>query len=273
MSSLILIDTSYTNFYRFYATIKWYSFAFVDNFKQENNNEYDWSLNTIFMEKYEKMYLNSIINIFNKDIYNNSKIIFCMDSNLNTLWKTKKYADYKYKRKMIIKKYNYTNVFKYTFDILIPNIIKNNTNIYYININKLEADDIIGCICIYLKNNENNIHIISSDKDLLQLGRNNVYFYDYKLKKSITLSEAEAYILLKKKIIYGDISDCIQGIYEKGYNIKKKDLIDDDILNEYLNKNIKAKEKYTFNQKIIDFNYIPTKYYNKVVNKFIKIFK
>jgi 5'-3' exonuclease len=199
MNSIILIDTSYTNFYRFYATIRWYSFAFADNFKQENTNEYDWSTNTIFMEKFEKMYLSSIINIVSKDIFDNSIIIFCMDSDLNTLWKTKKYADYKYKRKMIIKKYNYINVFKYTFDIIIPNLIKNNNNIYHIKINKLEADDIIGCICIYLKNTENNIYIISNDNDLLQLGRNNIYFFNYKLKKITSITEEEASLILKKK--------------------------------------------------------------------------
>jgi hypothetical protein len=49
--------------------------------------------------------------------------------------------------------------------------------------------------------------------------------------------------------------------------------INNDVLNEYLNKNIEAKKKYKFNQKIIDFNYIPTKYYDKVINKFTKIIK
>ena len=64
---LILVDTSYTSFYRFFATIRWYSFAFAEEFKDlKTNNKYDWSKNQVFMEKYEKMYLDSIIKLIKK---------------------------------------------------------------------------------------------------------------------------------------------------------------------------------------------------------------
>ena len=43
MNTLILIDTSYTIFYRYYATLIWYSLAYKDEYKdyinkQDNNN-------------------------------------------------------------------------------------------------------------------------------------------------------------------------------------------------------------------------------------------
>jgi len=51
---LILIDTSYTSFYRFFATIRWFSFAFPEEFKElKSDNKYDWSKNEIFINDFE----------------------------------------------------------------------------------------------------------------------------------------------------------------------------------------------------------------------------
>ena len=47
---LILVDTSYTSFYRFFATIRWYSFAYPEEFKEfKANAKYDWKTNKIFI--------------------------------------------------------------------------------------------------------------------------------------------------------------------------------------------------------------------------------
>jgi len=275
MKPLILIDTSYTLFYRFFATIRWYTLAFSDEFKIYNDPKYDWAINNTFMEKYKKMYLQSIINLISKDIFFNSNLIFCMDTPLENLWKTELYCNYKITRKALIKKYNYGNVFKYTYDNLIPQIIQNYHNIKYLQINKIEADDIIGSICLYLKSVDSQqiIYILSGDQDFLQLSRKNIIFINYKTKKNLSLTEDEACENLKKKIIFGDKSDCIEGIFQTGYKIKKKDLLDDEILNNYLNNNLKAKQKYELNKKIIDFNYIPKNLYNKIIKKYLDIFK
>ena len=61
-------------------------------------------------------------------------------------------------------------------------------------------------------------------------------------------------------------------LFKSGYKIKKKELLDNDILNKYLNINQEAKEQYDLNKKIIDFHYIPKKYINIVINKFKKIY-
>ena len=263
---IILIDTSYTSFYRFYATIRWYSFAHNEDFNiYKKNQSYDWSENKIFLEKYEKMYLNSIIQILKKKLFNESLIIFCMDSPLKNLWRSELYPEYKGNRKLITQKYNYENIFNYTYNNIIPNIINQYKNIYNISINKVEADDIIGSICIYLKNTDKQIYIISNDYDFLQLGRDNIFFLNYKSKKYINLSEDEAILYLDKKIILGDPSDSINGIYEKGYKKKKKDLLNNDILHKYLNINPNAKKQYDFNKNIIDFNNIPKKYFNIII--------
>ena len=61
MDNIILVDTSYTAFYRFFATMKWYSMAFKKEAKLiKTTDNYDWFTNKDFMAKYEKMFLLTI---------------------------------------------------------------------------------------------------------------------------------------------------------------------------------------------------------------------
>ena len=55
--SLILIDTSYTSFYRFFATIRWYSLSNPEEFKEKNNYELPLG---IIIGKVCKKYLKAI---------------------------------------------------------------------------------------------------------------------------------------------------------------------------------------------------------------------
>jgi 5'-3' exonuclease len=271
--SLILIDTSYTSFYRFFATLRWYSFNNPDEYKLKNNNNYDWSTDTVFIEKYEKMYLNSIIKLLGSIIFDDSEIIFCMDSPKNLLWRIDIKSDYKSDRIDLSEKHNYKGVFNYTYNTIIPNIIDNYENISSILIDKVEADDIIACICNYNKihNPEKSIYIISADKDFLQLGRENIIFYNYKLKKPLILTEEEALLELNKKILLGDKSDGISGIFPKGFKTKLKNelLLNNNNLIEFLEKNNDIKLKYLYNQSLIDFNFIPIKYQKEIIKKIL----
>jgi 5'-3' exonuclease len=273
-SNLILIDTSYNSFYRFFATIRWFSFAFPDEYKIfKIDKTYNWINNSIFIEKYEKMFLNSIIKIIGKKIFDNSDIIFCIDSPRTSLWRNNIECKYKKERIDLSLKYNFKPVFEYTYNTIIPNYVKNNKNIYHLNVNELEADDIIAIITMYMKNINPNkpIYIVSGDKDFLQLGRNNVFFVN--LKKMFSLTEEEAIESLNNKILFGDNSDCISGIFPKGKKINKKELLEsNDKLMEYLNNNENIKNKYYINRQIIDFNYIPKKYFNKVVKMFKSLY-
>jgi 5'-3' exonuclease len=271
MTLLILIDTSYTAFYRFFATIKWFSFVFPEEYKLiKSEINYDWFNNSIFMSKYEKMFMESIIKLITKKVIKKSQIIFCLDSPKDSLWRNELYCHYKSNRYELTLKYNFKNVFNYTYNNIIPNIMKTFDNCKNIKINDIEADDIIAGICMFFKSYNPNqyIYIISGDEDFLQLGRENITFINYKNKKKISLTEDEAKLSLKKKILFGDNSDCIKSIIIKNTKIKKNDLLNDNILNEYLQKYPEAKEKYKLNQLIIDFNNIPKNYITRI-NKFI----
>jgi 5'-3' exonuclease len=274
---LILIDSSFVTFYRFFATIRWYSFAHKDEFKEimENNGaNYDWKTNKIFIEKYEKMYFDAIVKAVKKKVFNNANIIFCLDTPKQHLWRSQLDSNYKGDRYDLTLKYNFKPTFAYTFDTIIPNLVKD--NIYSIMVDMMEADDIIACITMHLKetNPSQEIYIISGDEDFLQLGRPSVKFINLKSKQPIVLNEEQAKLALKTKLLMGDKSDCIAGIFPKGSRIKKKELIEsDEKLNEYLSKNPDANKQYEFNQKMINFDNIPKKYYNSVIKLFNGLIK
>ncbi len=265
---LILVDTSYTSFYRFFATIRWYSFAFQDEFKElKGNNTYDWATNKVFIEKYEKMYLDSIIKLVKKKQFDNSNIIFCMDSPKEHLWRTQLQCDYKGDRADLSLKHNFKTTFDYTYETMIPNFIKNNSNIKKMRVEKMEADDLIAIISMYMKeqNPSHPVYVVSGDEDFLQLGRPNLTFINYKVKKPFVLTEEEAAEALHKKILLGDPSDCIPPIFPKGKRVNKKEIMSsNDKLQEYLQTNAEAKKQYEFNKKMIDFKNIPKMYIIKV---------
>jgi len=264
---LVLIDTSYLAFYRFFATIKWYSLSNPESYKDISNiDNYNWIDNTIFIDKYKKMFIESIIKIIKKN-FNESNIIFCMDSLKNNLWRNKIFNNYKRNRPDLSKKYNFKPIFDYTFKYLISDIIKLYNNIYTLYYDKLEADDIIAIITNYYKNSNQIIYIISGDSDFLQLGRENIFFYNFKLKNIINITKEEAKKNLLSKILFGDKSDCIKGIIPKNIKINKYDLLNNHIkLNDFLNTYPDIKKKFIFNSKIIDFNYIPSKYNKIIIN-------
>jgi len=275
---LILVDASYTSFYRFFATLRWLSMSQPDLYKERKDDvKYDWSQNEIFIQKYEKMYLESIVKLVGKKEFNNSKVIFCLDSPKNDIWRTKLMENYKGDRFDLTLKNNFKPTFKYTYESIIPNLIKNNPDkIYSLVMDKLEADDLIAIICKnYEKENpEMKIYLVSGDKDFLQLGRPNLFFADYKAKKPFLLNKDEAKELLKQKILNGDCSDNISSIFPKDRKIMplklKKELSEDnDKLNDYLSKNKEMKEKFELNQKLINFDFIPEKLVKLALNKFL----
>ena len=264
VSNIILVDSSYTSFYRFFATMRWYSLAHMEEYKKyKDDNTYDWSQNEIFIEKYKKMYLDSIVNLVTKNIYNDSKVIFCLDAPQSSLWRKELSQCYKGNRIDVSEKYNIKPVFKLTYSTLIPSLIKDNSNIFMISKPKMEADDIIALATRYIryKKKRLGIYLVSGDNDFLQLGFERLYFADYKKKECFTLTKTEAKVALEQKIINGDCSDNIPSIFPKeeklSNKIKKLIREDKNELIKYLNENKHAKEQYHHNKKMISFKYIP----------------
>jgi 5'-3' exonuclease len=275
-NKLILVDSSFLSFYRFFATLRWMSLAHKEEYKlYKDDINYDWSKNKIFIEKYEKMYMDSIIKIIGKKDFKNSKIIFARDAPQNTLWRYKLTDDYKGERQDLSLKNNFKPTFEFTYNVIIPKLV-NNKNIFVMYYDNMEADDIIAITTNFFKHKDifEKIFIVSGDEDFLQLGDEKVYFANFKKKKVFQLTKEEADENLRRKLICGDNSDNIKCILDK----KSKKVVDslkksDKELEEYLENNQSAKIKFKHNQKMIDFSYIPKKYIKNVEKDLLKIFK
>ncbi len=267
--NIILIDSSYTSFYRFFATLRWFSFAHKEQWKElKDDKTYDWSMNEIFMKTYEKMYLESIKKLLGAKVFKQSIICFCQDDLRGTLWRNKLAKDYKECRVDLRDKNDFTNVFKYTYEKIIPNLVKDNDKILSFRIDNVEADDIIAVISDLTKDMDLNVFIVSADDDFTQLGRKNLTIINYKDKKQKNLSEKESKKLLYNKIVTGDKSDNIPSIFKgvKISNKEKKELIEDENkLKEYMKNNKKIKERFETNQKMIDFSYMPKPIRKKIM--------
>lgn len=286
--TLILVDASYTTFYRFFATMRWYSLAKKEEFKKvKDDPKYDWNLNVEFKEKYEKMYFESIENILTNKIMDNCVMIFCQDAKQSTLWRhklieSKKESDqYKGERPDLESKYNFKNLFKYTYEKLIPKVGKTKSYpVYQLLFDETEADDIIATISMYLedKDSEQDIIIVSGDDDFTQLGRENVGILDYRKKTVIRFKDKETEEKLRLKIINGDKSDNIPSIFPKSrkeVSLKERKLVKESKkeMDKFLDANPEIKKRYNLNEKLIDFKKIPKKIQNPVIKEFKKIIK
>ncbi len=278
--TVILVDTSYTTFHRFFATLRWFSFANKDLYKEhKDDTTFDWSTEPIFIEKYTKMYLESIINLVSKSVYKNSILIFCQDAPSDTLWRHEFAECYKGNRVDLSEKHNFKPTFAYTYDSLIPRLVAENKNIHSLKVPKMEADDLIALATRYIRHKRPNhtVYIISGDNDFLQLGYKNLYIADYKKKELIHLSREEAREALRKKIVSGDCSDNIPSIFitkgsDEKINNKTKQLVKEskEEMKKFLAENEASRHQYEKNKKVISFRYIPH-HFRKPVYKAIKL--
>ena len=279
MNNIILVDTSYTAFYRFFATMRWFSMAHKEEMtKIKETPNYNWFTNKVFIEKYEKMFLTSIEKIVKKKVFKNSMIIFCLDSPKKTLWRTEITDDYKGDRLDMSIKNNFKPVFKYTYGTMIPLLVENNDHIHSIIQNELEADDLVALSCKYIREKfkGKTIYLVSGDEDFLQLGDDDLHFVNYKKKKMFQLTKEEAEDKLRLKLVCGDKSDNIKCIYSKedklSNKLKKQIKESKEELEKFLKENSKVRKNYKHNEKMIDFKKIPKKYNKTVYAKLKNIF-
>lgn len=272
--NVILVDASYTTFHRFFATLRWLSFSKKEIYiEHKDDNTFDWFTLKEFSDTYKKMYLKAIIDSVGQTIYKNSKVIFCMDAQYNTLWRHEFAIQcYKGNRVDMSEKHNYSPTFAYTYDVLIPKLKNNNNNIYSILIPRMEADDIIALATRYIRYKRPNhtIYLLSGDNDFLQLGYDKLYIVDYKKKEHICITPAEAKEHLRIKIVSGDCSDNIPSIFPAKLNNKIKKAVreDENVMKQFLKDYPEARKSYNNNKKLISFKYIP-KHFRKPIYKMV----
>ena len=252
---LILIDCSYYIFYRYFATLKWYSFQGLSF-----NNE---KLNQDYLDAFKKHVQNDLLKIKKKYKTIEKNIIFGLDCSREDIWRNEYHNNYKGKR---ITNVNFN---KEIFTYFKENLM-NELNLNLLSGDNLEGDDVIAILHEQLVNNEKII--ITNDNDNIQLIDKKTKIVNMQFKDIVDRLEIELENHLILKALIGDKSDNIKKIG----NISKKQAIElskmlDNELKEWLVNNNLLKE-FNNNIRLIDFKYIPEDKKLNLLNKlnFIK---
>lgn len=252
--NFLLVDTSYFIFYRFYATLQWYKCANSDEYMVLKDEDYDWSENIIFWEKFKKMFIETIDKMRKKlDI---DTVVFARDCPRSDIWRLLFFPGYKKGRSS---HKNIGSIFKKSYSDIICDIVDDN-KYFQIKSDKLEGDDIIALSVDYIDNKykDSNIYIISSDHDLLQLIRPHVQLLDAKMKsynnKSYGSKKKDIYL----KCILGDSSDCIPKVFNRvGEQTALKIYDNMELLLERFYKTPGSFQQFVLNNTLINFDNIP----------------
>lgn len=257
----LIIDTSYFVFYRYYAVLNW-----IKKYKNETIDINNLMENQDYIDKYKKTFESNLKELMKKYKVLPENVYWAKDCPRENIWRLELYSDYKANRDEKLKSFN-GDIFKYTYNTIIPDLIKN-YKFKELSYNKMEADDIIYVFTKILKENEEVI-IITNDNDFIQLISDNVFIYNLQGKElKSRILNIETY--LHKKIIIGDKSDNIPSICKKcGDKTADKLILNNDLLNKYL-ENSCVKEQYELNKKLIDMSFIPQDFFenmSKIINK------
>jgi 5'-3' exonuclease len=253
-NNIILIDSSYYVFHRYFATYRWFSFQNID-VSVENIVS-----NEVFINAFYKHINNDIKKLCKKWNTNKNNIVFCLDCQRAEIWRNDIYNTYKATR---IQKTNFNKKIFNIFNEYIKSL-----GFQYLSQYRLEGDDVIYLSQKMIKKHldalndtDINIIIIANDNDFLQLVDKKVLVYNMQFKELVKRGYNDPKIDLLFKAIYGDKSDNISKI---GAGItKEKALMLSNMLDIEREKYIKEngyEDKFRLNMNLISFENIPTEY-------------
>lgn len=244
---IILVDTSYFIFYRYFSTLKWYQFQ---------NTEIDYETITEdkdFMSAFYKHTFADLAKLCKKWKTPLTQLVFCCDCSRESIWRNSFTDGYKSQRVASVQ-FNpniFTKFYSYIKDTH-----------HRIMIDNLEADD-VACLTkklLVANGFLGDIIFITNDNDYLQLidERTKIYNMSGKGNDITTRSCGDPKKDLKIKIIMGDKSDNILPIHKGIGAITAKKLanLSKDDLDAYLIEK-GCKDVYENNRLLIDFDMIP----------------
>jgi 5'-3' exonuclease len=233
---VILVDTSYWLYYRFFALRKWYNTAYPDVCVGSNfNMEHNWFEDVVFMTKFRKLFIENLVVLCRKIQTDISNVVFCIDCSYKDIWRNEILCNNEYKatRSEALKKkqFNSFDIFSYMKrDYLSELAVQYGIKILYHS--KCEADDIIGQFAPFLiTNNIPMVYIVANDNDYLQICESRIkmisgnlkdLFTNENNKKKIQSNRETGIRYLIRKILLGDVSDNIRGCFINGGILKEK---------------------------------------------------
>jgi 5'-3' exonuclease len=260
---VMLIDTSYYIFYRYFAVFNWYKLA------QRTVLDVPTILqNKQFMDKFTKLFEDNLEKLRKKHNIPYNNIIFAKDCIRDRIWRYQYYKNYKKTRDEKLTTFN-GDIFKYCYNHLMPELQKR-LGVQSCEYDSAEADDIIAIFTRHIceiTEKKTQIVIVTNDNDYLQLIDDNVMLVNMKSLDLKTRLEYTPDIYLKMKIILGDKSDNIPSVFPKCGDKKAQQLAEnEELLEEKLSKSDEFREKYELNKLLIDTTQIPEKIQTDIRN-------
>jgi len=210
------------------------------------------------IKKLRHMILNSLRMYRKKHANEFGELVICCDGSFS--WRREIFPNYKAGRKSgrETSPLNWSQIFG-CFDQL-KGELKDNFPYQLIQIDTAEADDIIGTLVIRQRKEDERTLIISSDKDFIQLQREeNVFQFSPIAKKFLNGVDPQEY--LNEHILRGDKSDGIPNVLSSGScivnGVRQTPLTKKHI--DELKKKIPSKHALRFdeNTELIDLRYTP----------------
>jgi len=212
---------------------------------------------------WKHLFVNNIFNSIRQ--FEPSRVVLAIDS--PKLWRKEIYDQYKAGRKEARNKstINFEAFFK-VLDKFLPEMKEAFSNIFVMKVDECEADDIIAVLAKERFNKSEKVILISTDKDFIQLLSNKNFNIYNPIKKAMVKSISPKKDL-QMKILMGDKSDNIPAV-KKGTGPATAQKIVKAGLDVFLATSPTIQEAYDRNKSIIDFDLIPKRIKDKVLNAF-----
>jgi len=273
-ANYLLVDTSYYVFYRYFATLRWYSFQQEkgdDGIRKSVECETIHE-NEAYMTAYKKHMKTEFAKLQKKWKVPSQNVLFCNDCPRVDIWRNTHYTDYKAGR-VCAANFN-GNIFGAFYNFLKEEQIKS------VEAPNLEADDMVYIMSkiIHEGSPESQIVVITNDNDYLQMKKENIHLYNLQGKGTdlTTRSKGSPEVDLYMKICIGDPSDNIQPICEKLGKVTAEKLarMTDEEREAWVTaKGPACREAYERNKRLVSFSAIPDDLIQNVNDKYNCVFE
>jgi 5'-3' exonuclease len=261
----IFIDGSYFCFYRFFALQTWWKNAHPDTPLEKPHENVD------FVAKFRSTFVDNVKGIVKKvkrGLPKDTPFIMyaAKDCPRKQIWRMPLYPEYKSNRD-VERSYDIGPFFKLAYE---EKLFQAGGCCDVLSYPTLEADD---CIAIATRKlpQENQVTIITSDADYLQLASDNVTIMDLRFKP-VSVSKkwsGDPKIDLFCKILTGDPSDGIPSAFPKcGMKTALRCYNEEEFMQKQLKKHPDAQANIEKNKKLICFSCIPEKLVTGFLEKY-----
>lgn len=203
-----------------------------------------------------------------------NELIICLDSNS---WRKDVFKFYKAKRAIARAEKPLETELLFKCINNIADLVKL-LNYKVIKVNGAEADDIIAVLCNKFK--DDNVIIVSTDKDFQQLTSSNIKLWNYRTDEVLNCQDKDRFSI--ELVLHGDVTDGIPNVLsdddtfinsekrQKSLSKKKINEILTEGIDNYSRKDTVFARNYDRNKKLIILSEetIPTKIYEDILNDY-----